>query len=74
MIRLTHLVADVVAGTVEPRTITVRLLAEDCATVAATWTFTGARPVSLGYSPLHASEPSVVIETLALEFDDVELR
>lgn len=58
----------------KPRTITVRLLAEDCATVAATWIFAGARPVSLGYSPLHASEPSVVIETLALEFDDVELR
>ena len=56
------------------RTVTVCLLAEDVAMTVATWTFLGARPVSLAYSPLHASEPAVVIETLALEFDDVELR
>ena len=57
-----------------PRTVIVSLLAEDCRTVVATWVFTGARPVSLAYSPLHASAPAVVIETVALEFEDVELR
>lgn len=60
--------------TPRPWTVTVCLLAEDCRTVVATWVFTGARPVSLAYSPLHASEPAVLIETVALEFEDVELR
>jgi hypothetical protein len=60
--------------TPRPWTVTVCLLAEDCATVVAAWVFTGARPVSLAYSPLHASEPAVLIETVALEFEDVELR
>lgn len=60
--------------TPRPWTVTVRLLAEDAATVVAIWIFTGARPVSLAYSPLHASEAAVLIETIALEFEDVELR
>lgn len=60
--------------TPRPWTVTVCLLAEDCATVVATWIFAGARPVSLAYSPLHASEPAVLVETVALEFEDVELR
>lgn len=60
--------------TPRPWTVTVCLLAEDCATVVATWVFTGARPVSLAYSPLHAGEPAVLVETVALDFEDVELR
>jgi hypothetical protein len=60
--------------TAQPWTVTVQLLAEDCATVVATWIFTGARPVNIAYSPLHASEPAVLIETVTLEFEDVELR
>ena len=60
--------------TPRPWTVVVQLLAEDCATVVATWIFTGARPVSIGYSPLNASEPAVLIETVTLEFEDVELR
>ena len=59
--------------TARPWTVTVCLLAEDCRTVVATWIFTGARPVRLAYSPLHASEPAVLIETVSLEFEDVEL-
>lgn len=55
-------------------TVTVCLLAEDCRTVVATWVFTRARLASLAYSPLHASEPAVLIETVALDFGDVELR
>ena len=57
-----------------PWTVTVRLLEEDCRTVVATWIFTGARPASLAYSPLQAREPAVLIETVALEFEAVELR
>ncbi len=57
-----------------PWTVTVRLLAEDCRTVVATWIFTGARPASLAYSSLHASAPAVFVETVALEFEAVELR
>lgn len=60
--------------TPRPRTVTVQLLAEDCVTVVATWIFNGARPVSLAYSPLHASEAAVLIETVTLEFEAVELR
>jgi hypothetical protein len=60
--------------TPRPWTVTVRLLAEDCETVVATWIFTGVRPVSLAYSPLQASEPAVLIESVALEFGDVELQ
>lgn len=60
--------------TPQPWTVTVQLLAEDCATVVATWVFRGARPDSLAYSPLQASEPAVLIETVTLEFEDVELR
>jgi hypothetical protein len=60
--------------TPRPWTVVVQLLAEDCATVVATWIFTGARPASIGYSPLSASEPAVLIETVTLEFEDVELR
>jgi hypothetical protein len=55
------------------RTVIVRLLAEDCATVVATWIFSGVRPVSLAYSPLHASEAAVLMETVTLEFEAVEL-
>ncbi len=57
-----------------PWTVTVCLLAEDCRTIVATWVFTGARPASLAYSPLHASEPAVLVETVALDFENVELR
>lgn len=60
--------------TPRPWTVTVCLLAEDRRTVVATWIFTGARPVSLAYSPLHASEASVLVETVALGFENVELR
>jgi hypothetical protein len=60
--------------TPRPWTVTVQLLAEDCATVVATWVFRGARPESLAYSPLQASEPAVLIETITLDFEDVELR
>jgi phage tail-like protein len=55
------------------RTVRVHLLAEDHASVVLTWRFRHARPVSLSYSPLRALDGSVLIETLELEFDRVEM-
>ncbi len=55
------------------RTVQVHLLAEDQATVVLTWRFRHARPVSLSYSPLRAMDGGVLIETLELEFDSVEM-
>ena len=55
------------------RTVTVKLLADDHATVAITWRFRNARPVSLAYSPLDALDGAVVMETIELAFDDVEM-
>ena len=39
-----------------------------------TWLFRNARPLSLAYSPLNALEGSVVVETLELAFDRMEMR
>ena len=55
------------------RTLKIELLAEDQASVVLTWRFRNVRPFSLSYSPLRASEGAVVIETMALAFDSVEV-
>jgi phage tail-like protein len=55
------------------RTVQVHLLAEDHATVVFSWRFRHARPVSLSYSPLCALDGGVLIETLEVEFDRVEV-
>jgi phage tail-like protein len=55
------------------RTVTVKLLADDHATVLMTWRFRNARPVGLAYSPLDALDGSVLMETIELAFDDVEM-
>lgn len=55
------------------RTVQVHLLAEDHATVVFTWRFRHARPVSLSYAPLRALDGGVLIETLELTFDRVEV-
>jgi hypothetical protein len=51
----------------------VQLLGEDHATVVLTWRFLRARPVSLSYSPLRALDDGILIETVELEFDAVEM-
>ena len=56
------------------RVVKVMLLDDDQRTVVWTWRFRNARPVSLTYSPLRAMEPAILMETLALAFDDVEIR
>lgn len=55
------------------RTVKVELLAEDQRSVVLTWRFFNARPLSLAYSPLNAIEAGIVIETLELAFDRVEI-
>jgi hypothetical protein len=39
-----------------------------------TWRFSGARPVRLAYSPLRANAAEIVIETLELAFDRVQME
>ena len=55
------------------RTVKIELLSEDHRTVVTTWHFRKAYPAMLTYSPLRAIEGSVVIETVELEFDSVEM-
>jgi hypothetical protein len=56
------------------RTVKVELLDEDFETVVMTWLFRNARPVSLAYSPLNALQVGIVVETLELTFDRMEMR
>jgi phage tail-like protein len=55
------------------RTVKIELLSEDQSTVAITWSFQNVRPVSLSYSPLRAIEGGIVMETVELAFDSVEM-
>jgi phage tail-like protein len=55
------------------RTVKVELLGEDHSTVVLTWRFRNARPLSLAYSPLNALEGGIVIETLELAFERMEM-
>ena len=56
------------------RLLQVHLLGEDQRTVVMSWRFTNVRPVALAYSPLRAAETSVLIETLELAFDRMEMQ
>jgi phage tail-like protein len=61
-------------GQAPPRRIVkVKLLAEDHATVVMTWRFRNVKPVSLAYSPLNALASGILMETIELTFDDVEM-
>jgi phage tail-like protein len=55
------------------RTVKVELLGEDQSTVVLTWRFDNVRPVSLSYSPLRAMEEGILMETMVLEFDRMEM-
>jgi T4-like virus tail tube protein gp19 len=57
-----------------PRTIKVQLMTPDLARAVMTWTFHGARPVTLSYTPLNALEAAILIESLEVAFDDVDIR
>jgi len=55
------------------RVMNVKLLAGDHATVVWTWRFRGVRPVSLSYSPLSGIDGGILMETIELAYDDVEM-
>ncbi len=56
------------------RVVKVKLLAADHATVVMSWRFRNVRPVSLSYSPLQAMDGGVLMESLELAFDAVEIE
>lgn len=60
--------------TPQRRTVKIELLGEDHSTVVMTWRFRKAYPAVLTYSPLRATEGSVIMETVELAFDSVEMR
>ena len=55
------------------RVVKVRLLADDQATVVMTWRFGNVQPLSLAYSPLQAMGGTILMETIELAFDAVEM-
>ena len=55
------------------RVVTVHLLGVDQRSVVMTWRFRNARPVSLAYSPLLAMDAGVLMETIVIAFDGVEM-
>ena len=55
------------------RTVTIELLSEDHSTVVVTWRFHNAYPVTLSYTPLRAIEGTVVMESVELAFDSMEM-
>jgi hypothetical protein len=57
-----------------PRTVNVQLMTPDLTRAVMTWTFHGARPVALSYTPLNALQAAVLIESLEVEFETVEIR
>ena len=55
------------------RTVKIELLGDDQSTVVLTWRFRNVRPVSLSYSPLRANEGGILMETVELAFDSLEM-
>lgn len=52
----------------------VSLLADDRITVVRTWHFGRVRPIALSYSPLNALQGTVLMETIELMFETVDIR
>jgi len=56
------------------RVVKVKLLAADHATVVMSWRFRNVRPLSLAYSPLQAMDGGVLMKSLELAYDAVEIE
>ena len=56
------------------RSVRVTLLAPDHERAVKRWRFRNARPTSLHYSPLDAMGNALVMESLAVAFDSVEIE
>lgn len=61
-------------GKAPRRNVRVTLLGDDGATPVMRWRFSGARPVALEYGALDANAPSVLLETLELAFERMEIE
>ncbi len=59
--------------TAKRHTLKIELLGEDQSTVVLTWNFRNVYPVSLSYSPLRAMEGSIVMESVELAFESLEM-
>ncbi len=55
------------------RSVRVTLLAPDRERAVQCWRFRNARPVALHYSPLDAMAHALVMESLSIAFDSVEI-
>jgi phage tail-like protein len=55
------------------RVVVVELLDETRGDPVTAWRFTGCRPVALHYSSLDALDSAVLVETIALAFEDVAI-
>ena len=55
------------------RTVTVELLGEDRRSPVAAWVFRGCRPLRIRYSPLDAQASAVLLETLELSYEEMEM-
>lgn len=55
------------------RSVRITLLAPDRERIVQRWRFRNARPASLHYSPLNAMANALVMESLAIAFDNVEI-
>jgi phage tail-like protein len=55
------------------RAVKIELLSEDLTTVVLTWHFRNVYPVSLSYSPLRALDGGIVVESIELAFERVEM-
>ncbi len=56
------------------RTVVVELLNGARGRAVVVWTFRGCRPVKLAYSPLDAQSSAVLVETLELSFEDMQMK
>ena len=55
------------------RTVTVSLLGPN-REVVMRWRFRNARPIALSYAPLRAMDGAVLMETIEIAFDEMEIR
>jgi len=55
------------------RTVTISLIGDDRASTLMRWRFRDVRPVSLHYSPLNAMGNALLIESIELAFEGVEI-
>jgi phage tail-like protein len=56
------------------RTVRVTLLGDDGATPVMRWRFVDARPVALEYGALDANAPTVLLESIELVYERIEIE